>query len=212
MSCACALMAIALSWSATSQAVIDVPAPDSLPVTTAVVLRPVALRPMAPRQEVRIGGDTTKRQKAVVLSDWYGRRLTIHRYGSYLMLPLFVAQYFLGQELLSQKEGVWDGTRREPIDESLRNTHQAVAIGVGTLFVVNTTTGLWNLWEIRNDGGSTRRTLHVLSMLGADAGFVAVGIMGSNAVEGNPADARAHRNVAFASMGLATIGVSLMWF
>jgi hypothetical protein len=74
-------------------------------------------------------------------------------------------------------------------------------MGVGTLFVVNTTTGLWNLWEIRKDGGSTRRTLHVLSMLGADAGFVAVGIMGANAVEGNPADARAHRNVALASMG-----------
>jgi hypothetical protein len=64
-------------------------------------------------------GDTTKRQKAVVLSDWYGRRLTIHRYGSYVMLPLFVAQYLLGKELLEQKEGVWDGTRREPIDEDL---------------------------------------------------------------------------------------------
>ena len=208
MSCACALMAIALSWSAASQAVIDVPAPDSFPIP-----RPVALRPLPTGTTPRIAiGDTTKRQKAVVLSDWYGRRLTIHRYGSYVMLPLFVAQYLLGKELLEQKEGVWDGTRREPIDEGLRNTHQAVAIGVGTLFVVNTTTGLWNLWEIRNDGGSTRRTLHVLSMLGADAGFVAVGIMGSNAVEGNPADARAHRNVALASMGLATIGVSLMWF
>jgi len=208
VSCSCALMAIALSWSAASQAVIDVPEPDSLTIP-----RPVALRPLPPRPVPRLAiGDTTKRQKAVVLSEWYGRRLTIHRYGSYVMLPLFVAQYLLGQELLNQKEGVWDGTRREPIDENLRNAHQAVAIGVGALFVVNTTTGLWNLWEIRKDGGSTRRTLHVLSMLGADAGFVAVGIMGSNAVEGNPADARAHRNVALASMGLATIGVSLMWF
>jgi len=56
--------------------------------------------------------DTTKRQKAVVISDWYVRRLTIHRYGSYLMLPLFAAEYLLGRELLAQKEGVWDGTRR----------------------------------------------------------------------------------------------------
>ena len=208
MTCACVMMAIALSWSAASQPVVDVPEPDSLSVP-----RPVALRRLPVRDVPRIAiGDTTKRQKAVVVSDWYGRRLTIHRYGSYVMLPLFIAQYLLGQELLSQKEGVWDGTRREPIDENLRNAHQAVAIGVGTLFVVNTTTGLWNLWEIRNDGGSSRRTWHVLSMLGADAGFVAVGIMGSNAVDGNPADARAHRNVALASMGLATIGVSLMWF
>jgi hypothetical protein len=208
VSCACALMAIALSLSVSSQAVVDVPAPDSLSV-----LRPVARRPVPPGPGPWIvSQDTTKRAKAVVVSDWYVRRLTIHRYGSYVMLPLFVAQFLLGQELLAQKEGVWDGTRREPIDADLRSAHKAVAIGVGSLFVVNTTTGLWNLWEIRNDGGSTRRTLHVLSMLGADAGFVAVGIMGSNAVEGNPADARAHRNVALASMGLATIGVSLMWF
>ena len=208
MSCACALMAIALSWSASSQSIVEV-APESLSV-----LRPVALRPMTPRtpEPTASQQDTTRRRKAVVLSDGYYRRLTIHRYGSYVMLPLFAAQVVLGQKLLTQKEGVWDGTRREPIDADLRSAHRAVAIGVGSLFVVNTTTGLWNLWEVRKDGGSTRRTLHVLSMLGADAGFVAVGIMGANAVDGNPDDARAHRNVALASIGLATVGVSLMWF
>ena len=205
MSCTCALLAIAFSWSAATQAVAEVPAPDTL-----VVLRPVALRAT---HRNAIGDTTQQRQKAVVISDWYVRRLTVHRYGSYVMLPLFVAQYLLGKELLAQKEGVWDGTRREPIDEDLRNTHRYVGIGIGTLFVVNTTTGLWNLWEIRNDGSnSTRRTLHVLSMLGADAGFVATGIMGSNAVDGRPPDARAHRNMALTSVGLATIGVSLMWF
>ena len=209
MSCTCALMAIALSWSAASQSVVEV-APESLSV-----LRPVALRPMTPRTSelTVLQQDTTRRRKsAVVLSDGYYRRLTIHRYGSYVMLPLFAAQVVLGQKLLTQKEGVWDGTRREPIDADLRSAHRAVAIGVGSLFLVNTTTGLWNLWEVRKDGGSTRRTLHVLSMLGADAGFVAVGIMGSNAVVGNPDDERAHRNVALASIGLATVGVSLMWF
>lgn len=170
---------------------------------------PFALRRIAPPGV----DDTTRRRRAVTLSNWYLRRLTVHRYGSYAMLPLFAGEYLLGKQLLSQKDGVYDGTRRVPIDASLRDTHRIVAIGVGSLFAVNTTTGLWNLWDARHDGSSGgRRTLHVLSMLGADAGFVATGLMGRNAVKRRPSDARAHRNVALASIGLATIGVTLMWF
>lgn len=129
------------------------------------------------------------------------------------MLPLFAGQYVLGQRLLSQKDGVYNGTRRVPIDANLRSAHRAVALGVGTLFTVNSVTGLWNLWGARHDGSvSTRRTLHVFSMLGADAGFALSGLMASRAVQRRPADARAHRNVAIASMGLASVGVTLMWF
>jgi hypothetical protein len=157
--------------------------------------------------------DTVPRARAVMLSDGYATRLTIHRYGSYAMLPLFAGQYVLGSRLLAQKDGVYDGTRRVPIDATLRRNHALVAQGVGALFVVNTTTGLWNLWEARHDGShSTRRTVHVLSMLGANAGFVVTGLMGGKAVDRRPSDARAHRNVALASMGLATTGVALMWF
>lgn len=182
---------------------------DTLTPSAQQVAGPVRPTPLvaAPAQ------DTIRRPRAVVLSDWYGRRLTIHRYGSYVMLPLFATEYILGSRLLSQKEGVYDGTRRVPIDATLRRNHRAVAQGVGALFVVNTTTGLWNLWETRGDGShSTRRTLHVLSMLGANAGFVVTGLKGARAVDRRPSDARAHRNIALASMGLATTGVALMWF
>lgn len=169
---------------------------------------PVLRRPL-----LRIRADTVPRARAVILSDGYTTRLTIHRYGSYAMLPLFAGQYVLGTKLLAQKDGVYDGTRRVPVDATLRRNHGLVAKGVAALFVVNTTTGLWNLWEARHDGADhTRRTVHVLAMLGANAGFVVTGLMSSKAVDRRPSDARAHRNVALASMGLATSGVALMWF
>lgn len=157
--------------------------------------------------------DTVPRRRAVLLSEGYFQRLTIHRYGSYVMLPLFATQYILGRKLLAQKDGVYDGTRRVPIDASLRSAHRTAAYGVATLFAVNTTTGLWNLWEARHDdSNSKRRNVHVLSMLGADAGFVATGLLARRAVDKRPADARTHRNVAIASVGLATFGATLMWF
>lgn len=170
---------------------------------------PVLRRPLLNALRV----DTVPRPRAIMLSDGYTTRLTIHRYGSYAMLPLFAGQYVLGTRLLAQKDGVYDGTRRVPVDAALRRNHGLVAKGVGALFVVNTTTGLWNLWEARHDGADhTRRTVHVLSMLGANAGFVVTGLLSSKAVDRRPSDARAHRNVALASMGLATTGVALMWF
>ena len=227
MSCAIALFCAAVSWS-TSLSVrssVDTVPASAIPDTGGVVVaRPVALqRNMPTRNALTPHGplphgplafdDTTPRRRAIMLSDWYFRRLTLHRYGSYVMLPLFAGQYVLGRRLLSQKDGVYDGTRRVPIDATLRSNHRAVALGVGSLFAVNTTTGLWNLWEARNDGStSRRRTMHVLSMLGADAGFVATGLMADRAVNRRPSDARAHRNVALASIGLATVGVALMWF
>ena len=209
MACALAALCAALSWSTT---ISSTRIADTLPATIDTAqfdVRPVALR----RPDALAAQDTTRRRRAVTLSDWYYRRLTTHRYGSYVMLPLFAGQYVLGQRLLAQKDGVYDGTRRVPIDASLRRNHQAVALGVGTLFAVNTTTGLWNLWDARRDGaGGKRRVLHVLSMLGADIGFVTTGLIASKAVKRRPSDARTHRNVALASMGLATAGVSLMWF
>ncbi len=222
MSCSIALFCAAVSWSTqpSVRSFVDtVPAAVIADTGGVVVARPVALqRTVLTRHALMPHGrlafdDTTPRRRAITLSDWYLRRLTLHRYGSYAMLPLFAGQYVLGQRLLSQKDGVYDGTRRVPIDAMLRNNHRAVALGVGSLFAVNTTTGLWNLWEARNDGStSRRRTMHVLSMLGADAGFVAAGLMADRAVNRRPSDARAHRNVALASIGLATVGVSLMWF
>ena len=156
--------------------------------------------------------DTTRR-KAVTYSDWYARRLRVHRYGSYAMLPLFVTQYVLGDRLLDQKNAQFAGTRLTPIDENLRSTHAIVAGTVGALFLVNTTTGLWNLFASRHTvEGRKLRTIHALTMLAADAGFAYTGYLGSQTVDRGPAQGRKHRNVGLVSFGIATGGASLMWF
>lgn len=162
--------------------------------------------------------DTTpprRRRRAVEYSDAYMTRLKIHRYASYTMLPLFATQYVLGDKLLDQKEDQFASPPRrlKPVSAGLKNAHVATAIGVGTLFGVNTVTGLWNLKESwKNPVGRGRRTTHVLLMLAADAGFTATGIMGSTATDGTPDAARRHRNVGLASMGVATVAASMMWF
>jgi hypothetical protein len=43
-----------------------------------------------------------RRKKAVEYSEWYNRRLTIHRWSSYTMLPLFAGNYVTGQQLLAK--------------------------------------------------------------------------------------------------------------
>ena len=153
-----------------------------------------------------------RRPRAIEYSEGYGQRLTVHRWGSYVMLPLFAAEYVLGDRLLKQKEDVFAGRRGGPPDAGLRQTHAVVAGGVGLLFVTNTVTGVWNLAEARHDPeGRALRTVHGLTMLLSDAGFVATGVMGSRAVDRSPDDARSHRNVAVASMGAAVVGAGMMW-
>jgi hypothetical protein len=156
---------------------------------------------------------TTPRRRAVQVSDAYARRLTIHRYASYTLPPLFIGQYLLGNKLIHQKEDVFAGRRNGPPDASLRHVHVATAIGVGTLFTVNTITGLWNLHDSwGNKEGRKLRTAHALLMLASDAGFAATGVVGHNAVAGNLDDARRHRTIAVSSMGVAAVAAGLMWF
>jgi hypothetical protein len=149
-----------------------------------------------------IARDTIPRRRhAIEYSDWYDKRLTIHRIGSYTMLPLFGAEYVLGNQLMH------DNT-----SSGMKGAHVAVATGIGALFTVNTVTGLWNLWDSRSDpAGRTRRTIHAISMLASDAGFVWAGAIGGNAKFSND-NARYHRNVALGSIGVATIGTAMMWF
>jgi hypothetical protein len=117
----------------------------------------------------------TPRVAAIEYSDWYGRRLAIHRAASYTMLPLFAAPY-----------------------------------GVAALFTVNTVTGVWNLWDARNDSeGRRRRTAHALLMLAGDAGFAATGYLGNRAAR-HGGDRELHRNVALGSMAVAVTGYLLM--
>jgi hypothetical protein len=151
----------------------------------------------------RVAADTpvTRRPRAIEYSDWYNRRLTIHRWASYTMPALFGAEWALGQNLLQdQQPPSW-----------MRTSHQGVATAIGALFTVNTVTGVWNLWDARNDPSDrTRRYIHAVSMLGSDAGFLWAGAIGGSARR-SASDARTHRAIAVSSISLATAGTAMMW-
>lgn len=147
-----------------------------------------------------VADSARKRPRAIEYSDWYARRLAIHKAGSLIELPLFAAEYVLGDRLLNGNGEDWE-----------RNAHLGVALGLGALFTVNTVTGVWNLVESRKDpAGRTRRLLHSALMLGADAGFTWAGATGGDA-SGSASVRSRHKTVAIGSMGLATAGTLLMW-
>lgn len=165
-----------------------------------------------PAPDARWTPADTTRPRAVQVSDAYARRLAIHRYASYAMLPLFATQYVLGDRLIDQKDALYAGRRTEPVGDGLRGAHVATAIGVATLFTVNTVTGLWNLYDGRGTTeGRGIRTAHTVLMLLADAGFVATGVVGNRATEHGPSEARQHRDVALGAMSVAAVGATLMW-
>jgi hypothetical protein len=162
--------------------------------------------PLADIDSVRTcaaAADTNPRRRhAIEYSDWYARRLLVHRVGSYTMLPLFATEYVLGQKLLN-------GADRH---SAIGAGHALAAGGIGVLFTVNTATGLWNLWDARSDpAGRTRRTIHSLAMLAGDAGFVWTGAIAGQAKHSSVAAVQ-HRNVALGSIGVSTLGTAMMWF
>jgi hypothetical protein len=139
--------------------------------------------------------------QAIEHSDAYYTRLTIHRYGSYAMLPLFAGQYYLGNKLINGTSDSW-----------VKPTHQKVAYAVAGLFVSNTITGVWNAVESRHEReGRGRRLLHGGLMLAAEAGFAYTGIKLSQDASDLSDHAREHRNAALVSMGIATTGTLVMW-
>ena len=150
---------------------------------------------------VAVAADTTKkRPRPIEYSDAYNTRLTIHRIGSYTMLPLFAAEYALGQNLMNGNSPDW-----------VRPAHNAVALGVGALFTVNTVTGVWNLWSTRDQPeGRTKRILHSVLMLASDAGFTYTGIVSTDDTKNSSSARTNHRNWAYASMGTALVGYGIM--
>ena len=149
-----------------------------------------------------------RRPRAIEYSDSYNTRLTIHRYGSYAMIPLFVAEYSLGQNLMNDASPAsW-----------MKPAHGVVAGGVGVLFGVNTITGVWNLWDSRQDpAGRTRRIVHSVMMLASDAGFLATGMTapghhGFSSFSDYQHRERVHRDLAIGSIALSTVGGAMMWF
>ncbi len=133
-------------------------------------------------------------------SPFYYKRLTLHRWGSYTMLPLFAAQYLVGSKLYNGTAA--DGTK---------DTHEILALSTAGLFAINTTTGLWNLWDGRKDPKDRgRRFTHAAFMLVADAGFVTTGIIAGDAEQGGGGRASTHRAVAISSMVVSTVGWLMM--
>ena len=138
-----------------------------------------------------------QRDTFVEYSAAYYRRLDIHRFGSYTMLPLFAFQLIAGAQL-------YDKSFEAP--GWAKTGHRVAATGVAALFTVNTVTGLMNLYAGRHDPKERRRKVfHALMMLTADAGFTATGILAERA-EQSTDDRSLHRTVAYASIGIATIG------
>ena len=117
-----------------------------------------------------------------------------------------MAEYSLGQNLMNDASPAsW-----------MKPSHVAVASGIGVLFGVNTLTGVWNLWESRQDPeGRTRRIVHSVMMIASDAGFLAATALapGEHArFSDYSRNERVHRNVAIGSFALSTVGGAMMWF
>lgn len=158
------------------------------------------LRPLVARTP-----QDTGRPRAIEYSNMYHTRLKIHQIASYAELPLFAAEYFVGKKVL-------DDERANPLVKSpSKGAHSAIAGGLEALFAVNTVTGVWNLIESRKDpAGRTRRWVHSIMMLAADAGFVATASAAGGA-RGGGTNADNHRSLAIGSMALATAATVMMW-
>jgi hypothetical protein len=144
-----------------------------------------------------------RRPRAIEHSDFYYARLTVHRIASYAIVPAFVTEFALGQSLYNNPPGT-SGTR---------TAHSVAAIGVVSLFGLNTVTGVWNLWDSRHDpSGRARRYLHAALMLASDAGFVAAeaSAPGRRRAVRDPGSRTRHRTIALTSMGVALTGYGMM--
>ena len=135
----------------------------------------------------------------------YELRKDIHKYASYATLPLFAAEYALGQSLPSEpgRSG------------SMRGLHAAVGTGLVGLFFLNTATGGWNLWQSRHETSHrTTRFIHSALMIASNAGFVATAASAPS--HHNPSsfdhDRTVHRNLAIASISVGTAGYLLALF
>ncbi len=157
--------------------------------------------------------DTLRRRqtKAIELSDAYAIRLKIHQIASFAELPIFAAEILVGQKLAKDRDA---GLRSSG---ALRGAHSALAAGLGVLFGVNTITGTWNLVEGWKDPkGRTRRLIHSVAMLAADAGFLATAgtVPDNDRFEGRAgggSSVSTHRMWAISASSVATAATLMMW-
>jgi hypothetical protein len=146
--------------------------------------------------------DTVRRRHAIVYSEWYGTRATIHRRLSYTMIPLFALSYFTGQKLFNE------GTHASDVTLAL---HQGSAGAVSVLFGLNTITGGINLWQGRHDPAQRKRKiLHAVLFTAASAGFAYAGVVLADGARYSLSKRTAHRNMTLFSMGLSVSSVLVM--
>lgn len=146
----------------------------------------------------------TQRRKATEVSEWYSVRLKVHKIGAFAELPLFAAQWYVGQRL-------YTSTGRE---SGLKDVHAMLAASTGVLFASNTITGAWNLWDSRAEPkGRARRIIHSVLMMTSDAGFLATAALAEDdrGPGGGYSGARLHRQVAITSISLSAAGTIMMW-
>ena len=159
-------------------------------------VRKSAVAALAPDDTVR------RRPRAIEVSEWYGRRLTIHRTLSYVTLPVFAGQYIAGERLF--KEGSTAPTWA-------KTGHRVGATALAGIFTVNTVTGLWNLWDSRAVANHRAlRTTHALLMLTADAAFTYAGAKLSDQAEQSLDRRRLHRTIALSATGLTVASSVVM--
>ena len=169
------------------------PAPDSVggPVQSSL-----ASAMVVPDDTVR------RRRRAIEVSDWYERRLRIHRYGAYATYPLFALTAVAGTQL-------YDDPRNGA--PWAKNSMRYGATALATVFTSNTVTGLWNLWDSRDvSRGRTQRYLHTLLMLASDAGFSYAGSRLAEQAENSVEKRREHRTWAYGSMASALTGIAII--
>ncbi len=154
--------------------------------------------------------DTTprRRPRAIAVSDAYAKRLHVHRFASYAILPLFTAQAIVGEHLYhSDQNGL-------PPAASLKRTHYFLAYSIGGLFAVNGVTGAMNWWETRhNPKGRAWRTAHGALMMLSEAGFAYTASLGWKArfsQSGGNVSRTNHLHMAELSVGMALTSYAMM--
>jgi len=205
-----ALLSVLAGPADTTRILSDIlPAQDALPVQLTQPAEDslwarIPLRLVIPNS-LQVQADTTaprRRRKSVEVSEWYNRRLRIHRYLAYTTIPLYAFQAIAGNQLYQESSSA---------PEWAKTGHRVGATALATVFTVNTVTGLWNLWDSRSvSQGRTRRTIHTILMLASDAGFTYAGVKLSDEAENSLQKRQQHRNLAYASMGVAITGSGMM--
>jgi hypothetical protein len=184
--------------------------PDTALLRAPVVdtLFKVSSRPLPTRPPLvgvpRADDDTIprRRRRSIEVSEWYSRRLTIHRYVAYSTLPVFGLQYAAGDQLYTKGAGAptWAKTM-----------HRVGATTLAGMFTVNTVTGVWNWWDSREvEQHRILRTFHALTMIGCDFAFTYAGAKLANEAENSADKRRLHHQVALTTLGVSVASEVMM--